>query len=1015
MGISKYWKKYVWHPAKKVWNNTVGAVVDWIVDAITPDIPDMPSADSNETRGTTVNRRGGNYTIPVVYASASQFLSLFNFLSTWVKIGGIESHISSSGTDNKYLHLTYVLHEGLGTGLKIEADTGKDDGTNQTLIRYGRHIGGEDDGQYNLDTSHNVLDATDDNGRFVYNAWKVASITANNNFVPSWHNDKATYPGLSVVKIRLRYPDADHGKNQTFIRRKPNFKFYVKGIESADYSAVETPLGLTSSADNSLVSLLYEYLISTKHGAGIDPADIDSTSFANVISFLNNDGVFELFKVSKFYRINTTGSIISNIKSMLWQVGCALIYEDGKFILRIDPNYVTHDVKGGLFSLTSSASSLPTIENDLDIVRHTVAESDVVGGIQLLSTPNNEIPYQYEYSYIQEENETVVYPENPPTWRRNFNSNNGLNKVAVDDTHIKKMSINGNMPAIEYRFYEAQFNNTVSLTLSPKHANVRVYDIIEVTYPKANLSNDKFVVIEVTRNIDMSIGLKCKQHIDEINLGNKWNNTSFSLRLAAMGVPFTKQKLVVPVGYGLDNNTQIDEFVPSYSLPTITNLTVVSTLDLNIIKNGIWYNGLQINFDELVDSLVSGFRVYAQAPNSEEWVFLGNQTSNSFKVQTTKLITGITYDIKVVPVDVTGHEGSGTIVSVTVPYREGENAIRGILSSSSYPTGIVVDAVGNTQLNEDGGLMWCQLQSPPGSGHPNCTLGSDAQHDLHDAWADWEPGGLADNGNGGAWYSTHPLTGCTSSTIDGYYYPPSVVEANRVYLNADEEFVAVGKATVSVVGFTDNDTANGSYALYGIGWKIYDSSDTLIYTFTASSPTSNAGNYHSPAVVGNITGQSYAVPYFHIYGAGTSGCDQVAIHDYDFEIIRNASAQISYKDLDTSVLTGAVGAREIDIVPAMKNPKFKDGAGNTFSVNRLKAVRGVWINSAETETLNVTGSYIGLDAVSYNPEIKVVDIATNNVTDAVIDLTVYGLPNVIQVKNDKGIFTDFVLVENQIR
>jgi len=79
----------------------------------------------------------------------------------------------------------------------------------------------------------------------------------------------------------------------------------------------------------------------------------------------------------------------------------------------------------------------------------------------------------------------------------------------------------------------------------------------------------------------------------------------------------------------------------------------------------------------------------------------------------------------------------------------------------------------------------------------------------------------------------------------------------------------------------------------------------------------------------------------------------------------------------------------------MKNPKFKDGAGNTFSVNRLKAVRGVWINSAETETLNVTGSYIGLDAV--------------------IDLTVYGLPNVIQVKNDKGIFTDFVLVENQIR
>ena len=72
-------------------------------------------------------------------------------------------------------------------------------------------------------------------------------------------------------------------------------------------------------------------------------------------------------------------------------------------------------------------------------------------------------------------------------------------------------------------------------------------------------------------------------------------------------------------------------------------------------------------------------------------------------------------------------------------------------------------------------------------------------------------------------------------------------------------------------------------------------------------------------------------------------------------------------------------------------------------------------NSAETETLNVTGSYIGLDAVSYNPEIKVVDIATNNVTDAVIDLTVYGLPNVIQVKNDKGIFTDFVLVENQIR
>ncbi len=79
-------------------------------------MPEQPNINVNDiNNGTTVNRTGGNQSIPLIYTNTRD--SGFN---SSIKQGGIRVHTSSDGENNKYLYITYVLGHGPYTFIRLE-------------------------------------------------------------------------------------------------------------------------------------------------------------------------------------------------------------------------------------------------------------------------------------------------------------------------------------------------------------------------------------------------------------------------------------------------------------------------------------------------------------------------------------------------------------------------------------------------------------------------------------------------------------------------------------------------------------------------------------------------------------------------------------------------------------------------------------------------------------------------------------------------------------------------------
>jgi len=982
--VKKVYNKVV-KPIVKAAVAIVTAPIEWIVDAVTPDMPDFNAGDTGagDQKGTTVNRRGASNTIPVVYA---------NDRAELVKLGGIESHISASGTDNKYLYVTYVLCHGMIRKLHMNRQEGDAaGGDTQWNINYY-----ENNGAYSHDSTQSIVMSSKGNI-----LWKAFFGSSNNTFVPSWHNDKNIYPGLNVVKVRLEYPADDDSKDSSYLRQKPTFYFKVAGISHKNHTAINA---VTSNNDKTIVSHMYDYLTNTRYGASIDSADIDTASFTKVFNFFNSRDVY-----NRFYRLSEASTVVGNIKNLLWYSACALIYEDGKFVLRLDPNYVVNRL--GLFGFVTDYS---TELSNLDITTYTITEEDVIGGVMLSDMPVNEIPHQWAWSYIDTETQTSHYPSTASAggwWSPVSNVIKTLNntiykidsKPGADINNIRRINTNGPDPLIDFRYWEGRVNNSISITVAPKHANVRVFDIINITYPKANLSNNEYVVTKITRNVDMSVTLDCKQALyDANNAISLWPTKDFDMLLKEQGLSMRKIKLLRPVGYGLDNNTQIDEFVPNMVLPTIANLVVDGTAK-NFRKDdaGNTTPWISITFDEVQEPNVNTYNIYLRPVNTNQWELVGTTTNNTLKITSPLLKQGLDYKVAVSAVSQYGTPGNRVEADLFVSFAEGFEAIRREFpvldgDDADSPIGQVVDLTGSIDLPEDGGLKWCQLQSPPVAG-TGCVLGTDADHDLHDAW---------ENLTDVKWSDPHPLDTPAATNAEGYYYETD--KSRAVKLSDNERFIWSGYADVKV-DWHDNTDTSGPFACYSVGWKVYNSSDVLLFTQMPATyfPQNNAPGA-SAHVIGPIANAEYALPFFYIYGHNTDASHNVNITGYELKI--HKAKQKIYRNVDTSTLSGSVGSRELLVESKWINPTITSWT----KTHTFREVNNVLINSAQAETKNIVGRYVGniYSGGKFYEKINPIDINTNASTDAIVDVSVIGIPNSLQTEDENGIHKYFKIAED---
>jgi hypothetical protein len=986
MGWIKSAVKSIKRAGKKVYKNvikpvvkavvaTVTAPLDWIMDAITPSMPDISTAGaSDDQKGTTVNSRAGDAVIPVVYGAHSAH----NF----VKIGGIEAHISASGTDNKYLYLTYVLCHGMIQNLDIYRD--------ELLSSVGKwtETHNEDDGAYSSDTTQSMV--MSDKGVVL---WKGFYGSANNTFKPSWHNDKNLYPGLTVFKIRLEYPADEDGKDDTFTRQKPNPVFYIKGIDNSHQSPINS---ITSNTDKTGISNMYDYLTNSAYGAGIDVADIDGASFTKVFNY------FDDRRHNDFYRLSAS-TVIANIKNMLWYSACALIYEDGKYILRLDPNFVISDL--GFVGMVTDFSAKLT---DLDITTHTVKAGDIIGGVALTDIPTADIPHKWSYTYIDTETHTLYYPSDSVSLFGGILSalNNSVYDVASkplpNTDNTQEIKINGPDPKIEFRYWEGRINNSIKITLSPKFANIRVFDIINITYPKANLLNNEYVVTNMTRDVDMSVTLECKQSLRDANSAiNVWPVGSWDKLLKEQGLSIRKAKLLRPVGLGLDYNTQVDEFIPNMKIPEIANLVVTSNAtDFKKTDSGEWLPNVKVTFDEIVEPSVNLYKIEMKEINSNTWTPLSSgYSAETFIFNSFVFKQGTDYTIAVSAVSRYGTVGNRIEASVYVPFAEGVNISRRLFTVynnglDESPIGQVVDETGSISLPEDGGLKWGNLQVPPA---PGCVLGSNSTHERYDSWE--ESASIR-------WVDAHPAESTTITELQAYYYETD--KSRAVKLSPNDNFSFTGYANVKIDTYDNTDTSL-PYATYAVGWKVYDSADNLIFTqIPHKYAVINAMADNSARTMGGLANQSYALPYFYIVGHNVSANNNINITEYEFKT--HKTARKSFSNIDTSTLTGSAGIRELEI---KSNWIHADLSSSTYS-HPFSKINNIIITPHPSEPKTIVGSHGGMSYSNgkYVILIKITDVATNLPTDAIVDITIDGVPKTLQTKDENGIYKYYKIAED---
>lgn len=546
--LSKKWKqikrgaKKVAREIKRVVNQAVDGVKNLVKGAVdfvgnltgSPTMPDPGVQTIQYQEGTTINVRGGDNTIPLIYGNSQD----------WTRVGSTMSHMSSDGDKNKYLYLTYVICHGEIEGLQIS------DAQAPFPERKINFLGG-------LFATDREMPQYTVEGK----TWnKIRAFKGDGSVsTPSWHPDKAEYRHMAHVKIRLEWPvDLDVDKKAPYTGL-PDLKFEIRRPPGTQ---------LSGGANGGSVNILYDYMLSPYYGMGLTVADIDLDSFN---AYSNNSAKWGEGRATALSaggavygaytptaRIDTAQPVVANLKALLFSMGCTLIWKNNKFYLKANPN---------LLNLHSDAST-----TNFGITTHTIDESDVIGGIHY-EAPSEDSKYSKVIleSYDDQQTTSIAAPDggansifgNVMTWLTGSEDNNATSEYT--QTVIGKLNIQ--LPRTIYS--ESHSGSTIQLATTAKHANIEPYDIIDLTYPKANISRAKYVVRECEFTGAETLVITAVRYLHDNDAEGYTTTQLYTKTLEHEtltqlgGSAMTRLALAAPVGAGLENNTNFDKFLPS--------------------------------------------------------------------------------------------------------------------------------------------------------------------------------------------------------------------------------------------------------------------------------------------------------------------------------------------------------------------------------------------------------------------------------------------------------------------
>lgn len=426
------------------------------------DAPDVNYNDSQSIQGVLLNKDSAISNVPVVYGTRM--------------VGGTRVFVSTNGSTNQYLYLAFVLSEGQCNGytsLIIDDNTVPLDSYAHGVVAT------PSSGNYQNKLQVQFFDGRDD---------QVASSILTN--APNWtSNHKLS--GLCYVAFRFEWlppnPTQEQVDNNPYTGGIPDVKIILQGKKIFD----ATTLGSTGSAHTTLyenetttfsnnpASVLLDYMRNERYGKGLANDVFDWDTFKTAAILCDQIVTYTDSTSGKAFTcdavIDTSESLMTNVKIILQGFRGIMPYQQGKYQLRIE--------HGGDDTDIAATPSDPAVVLSID-------EDSIVGGLNIegenKESKINRCRVTYVDPYADYQPNEVIWPEDGSAEDTLYLSQDHVRL----EKNITLTTVASREQAIQYAEVYVkrtrsgkivQFNTTIA------SSNTTVGDLIRITNNKLGL------------------------------------------------------------------------------------------------------------------------------------------------------------------------------------------------------------------------------------------------------------------------------------------------------------------------------------------------------------------------------------------------------------------------------------------------------------------------------------------------------------------------------------------------
>ena len=414
--------------------------------------PDMGSAadfQATGAQGIMVNKTGSSQSIPVIHGET--------------RTGGIRVFAETEGTvgsgddeiNNAYLHVVYVIGEGEMNRCSQVLFDGVVAATTSTT-------GASDPGDWSVNAPW-----SDDGGKLqVYfrpgtdSQSAISSLTSK----ASWTDPR--FRGLAYAYLRLEYD------SEVWTNGLPEVTFQVQGVKVASTSD-----GTSLSYSHNPARCVLNYLVNTRYGKGIDPADLDLPSFASAETYCDSHGFHCRGNVV------TSGTLYSNLIDLLSSCRGYIAFGN-KYRLLID-----------------KASSETPFE---------ITEANTIGSLEYSLSGKETMFNKLTAKFLDEDTE---YKDNVKVLDSSAlrTKDNGMELEAEIPLPFTKTLTTVTQMLTE-EINQSRQSHTIGVKCTVEAINLEVGDLVNVTNETFGITQKTFRVLNTVIESNNEISLLCKEY-----------------------------------------------------------------------------------------------------------------------------------------------------------------------------------------------------------------------------------------------------------------------------------------------------------------------------------------------------------------------------------------------------------------------------------------------------------------------------------------------------------------------